>query len=504
MHTRSRAPGQGTDAAATRLRPAASDANAGEDAGATHDTGAVTGMRGTDDGTRVRSAEPPPAASGFTTRQAHRPGTPRPELQPGLVIREKYRLESLIGQGGMGQVWKALDLVREEAQDPNPWVALKLLNPDFESHPDAFVTLQREAAKSQQLAHPHIATVFDFDVDRSAGRAFMSMELLEGQPLDRYIAAAPTGRGRNEVMPLLRGLAAGLAYAHSRGIVHSDFKPGNVFVTSDGTPKILDFGIARVTRDARRSADHFDAGSLSALTMPYASLQMIRSEDAHPADDVYALGLVAYELLTGRHPFGARSADEAAGKQLSPTRIRGLKSREWRAIQRALAFDRAARWPNAGAFLKALDGVSALVPVLAAAVLVVGTVGGVSLWRNYQQSKPSEPFENLSAQVQADFRASLAQGDADYRVSTEMLSGDDAIGALYLDTMTSYADAYALHPRNPEADQRLRRTLDALAERLKDADPAMRAQARAGLQSHADRHKELAVYKPLQRMISRL
>src|SRR5690606_38448622 len=318
------------------------------------------------------------------------------------------RLDSLIGHGGMGQVWKALDLVRESARDPNPWVAIKLLNPDFETHPDAFLTLQREATKSQQLAHPHIATVYDFDVDRVTGTAFMSMELLEGEPLDRHIAAAPRGRPRAEVMPLLKGLASGLAYAHSRGIVHSDFKPGNIFLTRDGTAKILDFGTARVTREARRTDDHFDAGRLSALTMPYASLQVIRSEDPHPSDDVYALGLVAYELLTGRHPFGARAADEASTQHLVPPRIRGIKAREWRAIRRALALERGQRWPDAGAFRKALDGVHPLIPVLAVAVLLLGVAGGASLWRNYQQAKPTVPFEALSAEVQTAFRAQMS------------------------------------------------------------------------------------------------
>jgi serine/threonine protein kinase len=480
MKTRHRTAEAGHDVAETLLRPAGATASA--------DTAAAA--------TRMREDL---SSVSFVRRT----GAARPELSPGLVIREKYRLVELIGRGGMGQVWKALDLVREEARDPHPWVAIKLLSPDFESHPDAFVSLQREATKSQQLAHPHIATVHDFDVDRVAGRAFMSMELLEGEPLDRYIAAAPDGRPRAEMMPLIKGLAAGLAYAHSQDIVHSDFKPGNVFLTGDGTPKILDFGIARLTRDARHT-DHFDVGRLSALTIPYASVQMIRGEDAHASDDVYALGLVACELLTGRHPFGAKGADKAAAEKLVPTRIRGLKSREWRAIQRALAFDRKARWPDAGAFLKALEGIHPLIPALAAAALVLALLGGFSGWRNYQESKPGTPFESLPAEVQSRFHSALAQGDYAYTFGTEKLAGGEALSALYRDAMSQYVEAYVLHPKNREADQALRRTVQALDKRLENADAATRSEARAVLNAYIEQHSELARYSPLLDLIARL
>src|ERR1700733_9961570 len=172
--------------------------------------------------------------------------TQHPPLDAGTVIRRRYVLQRLIGSGGMGQVWKAKDLVSEQAKDPNPFVAIKLLNANFEADPDAFVSLQRETRKSQELAHPNVATVYAFDTDDGgSGRAFMSMELLEGKPLDDVIDAHRAGMTRKDALPLITGMAKGLEYAHKKGIVHSDFKPGNVFVTRSGEPKVLDFGIAR-------------------------------------------------------------------------------------------------------------------------------------------------------------------------------------------------------------------------------------------------------------------
>ena len=129
--------------------------------------------------------------------------------------------------------------------------------------------------KAQELAHPNVITVFAFDTDDDgSGRAFMSMELAGRRDLDD---ADPTrtaaGMPRNAAVPLIIGMAKGLEYAHKKGIVHSDFKPGNVFVTRAGVPKMLDFGIARAAKIAgvERQEDSFDAGTLGGLTVAYAS-----------------------------------------------------------------------------------------------------------------------------------------------------------------------------------------------------------------------------------------
>jgi serine/threonine protein kinase len=418
----------------------------------------------------------------------------------GMVIRERYVLESILGQGGMGQVWKARDLLREQAQ---PHVALKLLSPDFQAHPDAYAALQSEAAKSQQLAHPNIATVFDFDLDRSAGRAFLTMELLEGQTLESYIRSAPAGHPRAKVLPILRGLAAGLAYAHTRRIVHSDFKPANVFLTDTGTAKILDFGIARVTREGQLADDRFHAESLAALTMAYASPEMFRGEDAHPADDIYALGIVAYELLTGSHPFKRQRADKVAPGPV-PARIKGLKGREWRAIQRCLSFDRAARWQDAGAFLKSLDGINPWIKALGATAVVLASVAGWSGYQNYLESKPQVPFSALAPEVQREFQQAMSEGNDALDFGTTRVTGPEATSALYREAFGSFASAYALHPKNPDADAGMRRTLASLSQQLKTADADTRTEARAVLAEYSSRYTVLSKYGPLNKLLGEL
>jgi hypothetical protein len=446
----------------------------------------------------------PVAASPLPDADALRRETPAsPGIATGSVVRDRYRLESLIGAGAMGQVWKARDLLLEEAHDPRPFVAIKLLSRDMQRHEDAYVALQREAGKARALAHPNIATVFTFDVDPGSGLAFIAMELLSGKPLDQLIREEPGGVPRERALAMIRGLASGLAYAHARGIVHCDFKPGNAFATSDGVAKILDFGIARLARDADRAEDAFDAGRFSALTPRYATREMLTGQQAHTADDVYALGLVAYELLSGRHPFGGRAADEVAAQGLGPAPLKDIGRREWRAIDRALALDRNRRWPDAQAFAEALEGVSPWVPALGALAAALAVAAAYSGYVGYAKSRPDVPFEALPQDVQLRFQQAMDLGDYAYRAGTEALSGSEALGVIY-DAVSQYADAYATHPRNPDAARALERALAAFGTRLDGASSSMRAEARAGLQSLVERHQVLAQYSPLVDLIEEL
>ncbi len=426
-----------------------------------------------------------------------------PALAPGTVVRDRYRLESLIGAGTMGQVWKAKDLLVEATRDPRPFVAIKLLSRDMQRVEDGMVALEREAGRARVLAHPNIATVFTFDVDPHSGLAFIAMELLSGKPLDELIREEPDGVPRERALAMIRGLAAGLAHAHARGIVHCDFKPGNAFATADGTAKILDFGIARLARETDRVADAFDAGRFSALTPRYATLEMLKGAEPHTADDVYALGLVAYELLSGRHPFDGRSADEVAAHGLRPAVLRDIRRREWRAIERALRVDRSRRWPDAQSFLQALQGVSPWVPALASLAAALALAAGYSSYLGYVKSQPDVPFESLPAELQTRFRETMDLGDYAYRAGTQSLTGAEAIGVLF-DAVSQYCDAYELHPKNPDAERALARALQALGERLDGADAAIRADARAGLQSLRQRHRVLAQYQPLVALVDEL
>ena len=278
-------------------------------------------------------------------------GAPTPE--PGMTINNRFVLQSVIGRGGMGVVFKARDLRKEEAQDRNPYIAVKVLNDDFKRHPDALKALQRESRKGQNLAHPNIVNIFDFDRDGSI--VYMTMEYLDGEPLDRLLKQKWTrGLPLKEALPIIEGMSRALAYAHEKGIVHSDFKPGNVFVTRDGTVKVFDFGIAQATRQTGAEAGEqtlFDAGTLGALTPSYASFEMLEGETPDPRDDIYALACVTYQLLTGRHPYDRMPASRAKAEKKVPAQVPGLTRRQWRSLQRGLALERAARSPDVETFL---------------------------------------------------------------------------------------------------------------------------------------------------------
>ncbi|MEP7243449.1 MAG: serine/threonine-protein kinase [Gammaproteobacteria bacterium] len=340
------------------------------------------------DKTRLRArsshaaASPPPSRPAFegssseaaasTTPPSHNPtlptatstswsdpsrwtGTDAPPPAPGTVIRDRFVLEEQIGKGGMGTVFKARDLRKEEAQDRNPYVAIKILNEDFKRHPQSLQALQREARKSQTLAHPNIVTVYDFD--RDGANVYMVMELLEGEPLDRVIRRNEgTGVGLQEALRIAREICTGMSYAHANGFVHADFKPANTYLLRDGVVKVLDFGIARAVKSGVLSAGEltvFDPGTLGALTPAYASCEVIAGREPDTRDDVYAIACVIYELITGTHPFKRMSSDLARSMNAVVERPAGLPGRIWRALRQALDFNREQRPASATVLLEA-------------------------------------------------------------------------------------------------------------------------------------------------------
>jgi serine/threonine protein kinase len=304
----------------------------------------------------------------------------------GDILNNRFVLEECIGTGGMSTVYKALDRRKLEANDRYPYVAVKVLNLEFRAHPDSLIALQREAKKSQSLAHPNIVRVYDFD--RDGPTVYMTMEYMSGESLAQ-ILRAPGFKGLpgDEVMRVFEGIARALIFAHSNGIIHADFKPANVILTDKGEVKVIDFGIARAFKrpdDSDMEATRFDPGSLGALTPTYASPEMLEQQTPDPRDDVYALACIAYEMLTGRHPFGRMQATEARDGGLEPERRKNLTRRQWKALKSALAFDRDKRTPDVRQFLNEFrpeSPVSVPAPVYAIGkALMIILLGGVAYY----------------------------------------------------------------------------------------------------------------------------
>jgi serine/threonine protein kinase len=327
---------------------------------------------------------------------------PEPERMKGVgdTLNNRFVLEECIGFGGMGTVYKALDLRKLEASDRKPYIAIKVLNVQFRGHPKSLIALQREARKAQALAHPNIVSVYDFD--RDGQMVYLTMEYLKGKALSQVLRAPGfTGMPYADVLRIVTGMGNALSYAHEHGFVHCDFKPGNVILTDSGVVKVIDFGIARVFQKTEEDVDVtvFDPGSLGALTPAYASPEMLEHLDPDPRDDIYALACITYELLTGRHPFTGVSALQARGAGMKPQRPARLARGPWHALKCGLALERDARTPTVERFLREFGagkpathhGMVAGAVAGISAVAVLGVAGWYVMQGRSHTPAPSSP-----------------------------------------------------------------------------------------------------------------
>jgi len=243
---------------------------------------------------------------------------------------------------------------------------------------------------------------------------YMTMQLLEGKPLNDFIKedVPEGGLSFEEVLPMIEDMANALTYAHSQDIVHSDFKPGNSFITKEHGAQVLDFGIARAIKRPGQDATLFDAGKLGALTPAYASCEMLEEEEPDPRDDIYALAVVSYILLSGEHPFDKFPATLARDHEMVAKPIKKLSRSQNKALQRGLAFHREDCTPSAKEFLEEIKNTGGGVGKYTLAVIVgIVALGLLAVYpvQNYlQEQRENELVVQLSSKDAALVEQTLA------------------------------------------------------------------------------------------------
>jgi TolB-like protein/predicted Ser/Thr protein kinase len=302
-------------------------------------------------------------------------------LPAGRLLSGRYRIERELGEGGMGVVYLATDeQVRGEK------VAIKVLKDGLQAA--ALTQLSEEVRKTRKLSHPNIVDVHSVNVDGQV--IYVLMEYLEGKSLDRLLDEE-FGRGMpwSHAWPIIEDVGAALGNAHDHNVIHSDLKPANVFLTTSGRTKLLDFGIARVSRGPWLNA----RSGPRALTPGYASCEMLEGKDADRRDDIYSFACVIYEMLCGERPFGELTALEArdSGNKVLP--LAALSRGQNAALAQALAFDREARTGSVETLLAGLgaEHLPRKRPVLLAAgvIALVAAVGLAYLLGRVWESRHS-------------------------------------------------------------------------------------------------------------------
>jgi len=298
-------------------------------------------------------------------------------LGPGITLKDRFVLLEKLGQGGMGVVFKAKDLLKVEAKDKDPYVAIKVLTDAFKKYSGSFIALQREASKAQRLAHPNIATVYDFD--RDGNTVFMTMEYLQGKPLNQLIKEITKKPLKlDHALHIIEELCSGLAYAHEKLLIHSDFKPGNCFLLSDGHVKLLDFGIARASTQTEEERENtmFDPAKLSAVTPAYATPEMFAGMNPDPRDDIYGLACVAYQLLSGgKHPYNKVASPKIKELGIKPKPIKGLNRRQQKTLMTALTVVREDRIASVDKFSEGMRSKKSHSKTILLVTLFVAIIG---------------------------------------------------------------------------------------------------------------------------------
>jgi serine/threonine protein kinase len=278
------------------------------------------------------------------TRCGRQLATPTVEIGPGQRLLGRYQLGPMLGEGAAGQVFQAYDELLGRK------VALKVLNRELWQSPKARTRMAREAAALGRVTHPHVVGIYNVFEHESA--LVLELEFVEGGTLSTRLRSGPLPL--SDALRMMGGILSGLGAIHRAGIVHRDLKPANILLTRDGMPKLADLGVARDTTAQGMTRTGTQLG-----TVEYMSPEQIRGDKVGPATDVYACGILLYELLSGSVPFDSESEFGVMSAQLEQApdlaRLEGrAPPAVVQAVARALRKAPQERWPSAREFAKAL------------------------------------------------------------------------------------------------------------------------------------------------------
>ncbi|UVJ45975.1 serine/threonine protein kinase [Pseudomonas sp. LS1212] len=276
-------------------------------------------------------------------RSKAKPTAPVGELPD--VLAGRYRLERLLGAGGMGAVYRARDLLHEQFGDPDPYIALKVMTEEFSESPDASALLYSEFALARRLRHPNVVRLHSFEVDTQCQRAFITMELMRGLTLDKLLCERPTGLPWQELRDVVLPLLDALAYCHARGVLHGDLKPSNVMLCEDGV-RLFDFGLSQTEEGILTGLPQLSRSRFNAWTPSYAAPELLEGGVLSVNSDLYAVACVIYELACGKHPFHRLPSTQARKERLDHElqAPRNFPKHCWPVLQMALTFDPSARF----------------------------------------------------------------------------------------------------------------------------------------------------------------
>lgn len=258
----------------------------------------------------------------------------------GDVLLGRYRVERLLGVGGIGRVYRACDLLGRQLGDPDPFVAIKVLDEEQARAGDACVLLHREYALTAHLHHRNVVRAMRFDIEPVRRWPFLVLELMRGLDLVQLRRERPEGLPWQELREIAVQLFDALAYAHERGVLHGDLKPGNVMLTDQGL-RLFDFGLGQPLDGALPGLPELRRQHFDAWTPAYAAPELLEGGRMTPLADVYAAACVMYELASGSHPFMRLDALCARAERLdrSLRMPRSLPPACRSVLRRALALD---------------------------------------------------------------------------------------------------------------------------------------------------------------------